>query len=625
MSFTAPRGAQALSEYPELPLHAFGVDHSTVTIAVDEEILVASLRNTKLTQRDISEILPYQGSSNAAEIEKVLTDMPGLSLGHTVTYVYLAVNHALSRIFRNRILVPRDNDDGDAEMALLFSRDPKSVDDSWRNLRDLVEIKAIKSQRLRVEVYFDRDKFQQTLTELRLHSAQAFWDPSKSRIGLFVDRSLFYWLPAQANWGDQSTDELVKHIRNYFVRRTLDTIGHELIHFVQQSGSNQLYSRPFVAEAAAVFVEENIFFREEMFQLASAHTQRNLPLLPAPGSRCRLLMEFSPPMSIRGILKAEHAITAALASDFDVERELMMRDGDYYSRSFDELRLSYELSYLFLLFVGTIPRDEFNRQFGPLIHNRSDDEVQAALKGVSKSFRTWMREFSQRWWNAKDASETYEAASGLVTECLNARNFTMAHSGARMMAAYKPHSVTPIIYAGDVFWRVIIPFFAFDHYALALSRSKASVGADEVEARTTSRMGDAYEILGDLPTAVEMFKRSWQKSSVVVSNAGTLIIVLRSKLKAEFYKRMLQADLRQSPVSLMLMNFYVGLLQGGECGDAAEKARANSIGQAMQQGNWQEFERKYREHYDLIAAKMVGEIASGDHRQLLSAIRARCT
>jgi hypothetical protein len=623
ISFADSRGAQALFEYPELPLHAFGVDRSTVTISVDEEILVDSLRNTKITRRDIAEILPYQGSSSAAEIEKVLTNMPALSLGHTVTYVYLAVNHALSRIFRNRILIPRDSDAGDTEMALLFAKDLKSVDDGWKNLRDLVETKAIKSQRLRVEVYFDREKFQQALTELRLHSSQAFWDPGKSRIGLFIDRSLFYWLPAQANWGDQSTGELVKHVRNYFVRRTLDTIGHELIHFVQQSGSNQLYSRPFLAEASAVFVEENIFFREELFQLASAHTQRNLPLLPAPGSRCRLLMEFSPPMSIRGILKAEHAITIALASNFDVERELMMSDHDYYSRSFDELRLSYELSYLFLLYVGSIPRDEFSRQFGPLIQGRSDDEIQAALKGVSESFRTWMREFSQRWWNAKDATETYEAASGLVTECLNARNFTMAHSGARMMAAYKPHSVTPIIYAGDVFWRVIIPFFAFDHYALALSRSKSSVGADEVEARTTSRMGDAYETLGDLSTAVEMFTRSGQNGAVA-SNTGTLIIGLRSKLKAEFYKRMLQADLKQSPVSLMLMNSYVGLLQGGECGDAAEKARASSIGQAMQQGNWREFQRRYREHYDLIAARMVAEIASGDHRQLLSAIRARC-
>lgn len=609
--------AQGGVEYLNLPLHAFGIEDSQLDLYIEDEILVPSLVSRQLADIDMTPILPYGGSSQANKIAELLRTKPELSLGHAMPYFYIAINHAFSRIFRNVLLVPRPIEES-------FGLEVDSNGEHLKNLRDLIPVREVKGRRLRVEIYFGRDTFDAAAAEIRLHSARAFWDPGASRIALFVDRSVFHWLPYKAAWGEQSTEQTAIHIRDYVIRKILKVAGHEIFHFVQHAIGAPVYNSPFLAEATAVFVHENLASREDMFQLGEAQTKRGLPRLPPRDSLCWSLIPESPPFESDVMYSLYLADQVPADRAFDLERALMAEDGEFYQMSDSDLRAAYSRGIAFIQFASQLPRPDFLNRFGELTQNSDSDKRRAAVAGINEHFMVWWMEFRAKWWANPESRKIFATVSEAVSACLGAGHRPAAFAGARWMAALRPDSPTPLVFEGDVFWRVEIPFFALDLYAQALKRAEKHGFGDEPAMRIASRLGDAYEALGDLASAMSSFRR-FQGPPPRGGDPGLLLIDLRSKLKLAFYDRLLQVNGQQNSDVLLYLNSYVEILQLEGCPDESERERIDRLRGLAEQEQWLDFESRLIEHYELLREKIVAYDAGSNFRALLGDRRSSCS
>lgn len=614
------------TEYADLPISAHGVTNSRLTLIIEQEVLVPSLTEFEISDANFSQALPFRGSQQADDIAATLRTLPNASLGHAVPYYYVAINHALGRIFRNMALNPRPDDD---DVSRGFGERANNRSEGFDNLRDLIRLPTLDGARLVVQIYSNRERFDQAAAQLSLHAAEAFWDPQTARIGIFVDTTLFRWLPYQASWADHPLWYKVGQVRDYVARRVLGIMTHELVHFVQHADGRSLHRSAFLSEASAVFLEENVKFREEINQLAGAHSARGLPLLPRPGSPCRSLMEGSPPFGMDGLRRMHNAIIRALPTGFDLERELVLDDGEFYMRSQQALRLSYDLSLAFVLFASARSRDEFRRQFGPLLQGDDQAAVAASLSGLNAEFRVWMEEYAQKWWASENVLVRYQRVSQLVSQCLGNRDYIMANSGTRTMAALRPGEITPLIFAGDTFWRVQVPFFAFDHYALARSRARVDGYGDEPRERVLSRLGDAYESLGDIRSAEQVFRAIDSIDVRSVRDSGMRILLYRSRLKGAFYRQLLDNGREPTQQAFLFLNLYVDMLQLNfhglsACLEPLEQARIEIMRLAALANDVVSFDRELSEHYDAIRERLLEESRGGGYQEALDRRSARC-
>jgi hypothetical protein len=610
------------AEYRDLPLYTFGVSNSKLTLVLENEILVPSLSTRSMSDSDFSAILPYSGSIYAESMERTLRSRDKISLGHAMPYFYIAIHQALSRIYRNMVLVPRSDA---REMSESFGLPIDTSIDLHANLRDLIPIKPIDGANLTIEIYSKEESFQRASSEIGLHSAKAFWDAPRSRIGLFVDHRLFALLPMKAAWGNQSIDQTIVHVRDYVIRRVLDDIGHELVHFVQYVTKEAIYFRPFLAEAGAMFVEQTNSLREEYFQIANGLTNKGLPVrAPPTGSPCRMLIDFKSPFLSTMATRVHQAIDVLKGKRFDLEKALTMDDRELYGRGQSQLQAQYDVALAAVYFAAALPRRAFLKHFGPLLEGKDEATVGAALAGLNDDFAKWLDEFPSQWWDHVDARQAYDQISWLVSRCLNASDYASAFSGALAMTAIRPQSPTGLLYAGDVFWRLQVPFYALDYYARAEHHGRVVGFADEPEIRVISRRGDAYEALGAIGTAVATF-RQLEKFPIDSVDDAMLIVVLRSNLKRTFYEQIIGRGLSQDEQTLMLVNHYVGILQMSGCLKGKDRQRVDQLVRAMQGGRMAEFRTRLVAHSEALLSRIRTDVASTSIGDLVKKERRRCS
>src|SRR5260370_2071129 len=129
------------------------------------------------------------------------------------------------------------------------------------------------------------------------------------------------------------------------------------------------------------------------------------------------------------------------------------------------------------------------------------------LRLLSTDFKKWTNDQADEWWNSKSASEQFDTAQKLTTYCLDDRQYVAAYVGSWIMFMSRPSSPTSFMYAGDVFFNVNVPFFAFDFYTLSSSwRDRFGPGEDS-SIRIDSRVGDAFEEVGDVDNALQWYSR----------------------------------------------------------------------------------------------------------------------
>lgn len=382
-------------KYIDLPIYSYGVKKVKLTLFIEDDILVKSLSQTPINIIDLAAILPYQGSSYSKDIQNLFNNKSELSFGHTMPYIYIAINHAFSRIYRNEIIRPRPNEDS-LKKSMGFGTNLNA--DGFENLRDILSIQEIENQSLTIEVYSNLKSLKNAQGNLKFISEEAFWDPEKKRIGLFLNQELFRWLPSQLNWKEQSTKDAIIAVRNYVSKRLIQTITHELIHFIQYVSKSKIYTIPFLAEASATFLQENITYREDLFQITSAISERQLPLkLPEKGSPCRALVDITTPMSALAMVKIKNGINSI--SKFNLENLILMDEKSFYNRNPINLQEVYDISLAFSLFVSTIPRDTFKL----FVNNYKKDLLKKI--DLNKRFNHWSKNFAEEWWESPDSSK----------------------------------------------------------------------------------------------------------------------------------------------------------------------------------------------------------------------------
>src|SRR5262249_32268521 len=155
------------------------------------------------------------------------------------------------------------------------------------------------------------------------------------------------------------------------------------------------------------------------------------------------------------------------------------------------------------------------------------------------------------------------------------------------------------------------------YYAKARKRAEEEKERDAVEPETRimSRLGDAYEALGDVPAAVATFDhfngpRAQGKDEDM--DLALQIIDLRSKLKGAFYSKLLKLKMHQSTDAFNLVNAYVDILQLRGCPDDAERVRIEQLIDFSKHEEWSAFKALMVQHYEALRAGIVEFDAESD-------------
>lgn len=608
--------------YNNLPIFSFGVSNSTMNLKIEEEILVPSLTRYNVNDSDLSSILPWEGSEQALGIGKEILSWPSMTLGHSMPYIYIAINHALDRIYFNSFVKRRPGDDSTRE-RYGFAEDTDS--DGLKNIRDFLAIREIKNAKLNIEVYSTLRALRNAQQDLQFVSEDAFWDPSTHRIGLYLDPALFHWLPSQVNWGNQTVGESVLAVRNYVSKLLIQIIGHELVHFIQFVTGVKVYNNPFLAEASATFIEENIAYREDLYQLAKATSDLGLSLkLPADGTPCRGLFEFIPPTSGLAMTKLENSIKTNGSTQLDLEGMITMDERTFYRRDPSALQKLYNTSLAFGLFVRTLPREKFQSYFSTLLKTGHIQASGTTLAGLNKEFNKWAKELTREWWSSSDTSSFIEKVREVSTSCLDDRSYTSAYIGANILIALRQSDPESWMYLADVFWNLEIPFFAFDYYARALAAGD-KYGYHTISKLTIeSRIGDGYEALGNLPEALKWYDRFAGNEYQALSQVD-IVVVLRSELKKSFYEQLINRGEKQSQGAFFLLNSYVDVLQLRGCPTPEEKGNQTRIQEAIRIEDWETFARTYKANFEEVRNRMLRDIANtNNYIEVLQRNQAGC-
>lgn len=608
-----------------LPLHAFGVKNSTVVINVDIDILVPSLSSIELSDENLEPIIPYVDSEEGKALLRELNKHKELSLGSGQVYFYLAINHALARIYHSLVLQGSSNySNAEKErLAELDRRFGHKPDDEFRNLRDLVEILPLRGKTLILDVFLSKTKFDYAAKAIGLHSTKAFWDPRLSRIGFYFDGTVFKWYKDRTLREEQANVTTALQVRDYVGRQALDSIAHELVHFIQYANGNFLGNRPFLAEAAALLIQSQIALREEITRLAAEHLRRNLPEIPVEGSPCLAFWQALPPFFSSFLARFQQGVEAA-RKGIALERILLLSNDRFYSQDASSLKAQYDAALAFALFASRMPRVRFERDLAPLLRGQYKATDKKVLKRIAVEFKQWADSIAAAWWDSPSADSVYEGAKGLTTLCLKNRDFVSAYMGSAVMYAVNPRSPTPFLYSGDVFFRLNIPFYAFDFYALSHAWRERFGVADESAIRIDSRLGDAFEAMGDIESALEWYSKieQMQRSEIPPHFAITFF---RSKLKLEFYRKALTAGYVRKEKVFYLMNSLVDQFQGGECSKTFNKKLLSGAEFALKENEITEYWEILNSNYSLVLEEMRAVMTSNNLDEMWKARVAYCS
>ena len=165
----------------------------------------------------------------------------------------------------------------------------RSWESGWKNIKT-------------VKIYSNRANFDARTQSQGIHNADAYFDPTRQEIGLYVDKRLFQWIGYQSDWSDRDLRNSVLLAVEYVNRLFIKNITHEVYHFLQSRSQNILYENVLWAEGSATFVQANVLDRDELAWLSYAYSIRGLQH-PDPNNirhPCENLIEFAVPLGNLG-------------------------------------------------------------------------------------------------------------------------------------------------------------------------------------------------------------------------------------------------------------------------------------------------------------------------------------
>lgn len=477
---------------------------------------------------------------------------------------------------------------------------------------------------LHIKAYLHKATFDAAAAKIGLHSAYAFWDPRNNAIGFYFDGSILRWYRERATLTGQPELMAARRVRDFVLRESFASIAHEIVHFLQHANHNFLGDRPFLAESAALIFEANLAAREEFARVEQEGRMRGGNQLPAADSPCAALMQLSPKIYSQSLMRLQRGIDAA-RHGVDIGKVVAMDSVQFYRQPRGDLESQYDAALAFALFVETLPRERFKLDLQPLIQERNFHAPDDRMRALSTDFRNWAEEWAENWWADKKADSHFEDIDRLTTWCVARRQYLAALMGSSEMIELKPHSATGLIYAGDVYYKVDAPFIALDYYGLANQVHDESKDDTEPVIRIKSRLGDAFEELGDIDSALDAYRKiaNLEQAEVQPEFAVTW---LRTKLAFAFYTAAVAGGYAHDDRARFLLNSYVGQMQGTgmDCAATSDTQRVQEAQAAFGRSDIQAYWRLLTTQYDDVARLMRANQARPDLTAVIAARDSFC-
>jgi tetratricopeptide (TPR) repeat protein len=531
-----------------------------LTVVTDFNILLPELVHLDLTRENFIAAVNYSGDDAANTTFDTFLANQSYSLGDAVPYIVMSFDTAVRRVLNNAIY-------SDHHIVMLRkSLEAIGVNRIDRNLKNVGKAKPLlgltplpKRIPVTFKVFSNRLVFDAEVQRVGLHHAEAYYDAQTGQIGLFIDLRLFRWIGYQAGWKDRDVRYGVQLTQGYLNRIMIAKISHEIYHLFQAHSKSIVFNNPLINEGSAIVVQSNIAFRDEFNRLTRVYTARGLkPEWPGSGNPhfCDQLLQIRLPLGNFGagvILRGARTLVEDKQSIVSV---LRLRAVELNTLPKERQRDFYDIGALLVYYLWT-----------ELIQDRSEifNSVEALVKSgdltkLPKDLDARINDFAQ----AVIQQFTGQSLSGKAYEILNASSYCMsqerflsAHSGAELAVMFEAARPTAYLYLGDLFWRLGEPLIALEYYSQA--RQSLRVTSNPIETfRVESRLGDAYEYLGDLESALKHYERTIMMD--VGGNEGLQIVRLRSLLKRTFYLGIKDRDMWRTEKGLFDLNTLVNRL-----------------------------------------------------------------
>ena len=420
--------------------------------------------------------------------------------GHIAPYVYAATYHALGRIF------------------IGFSSNPVLADGMRLLPKD-----ALQPGEIRIKVYLDCAAYEKAAAAAQMEvSPEAFYDDRK--------RQVEFCLPSEAIAVLQSLQQLYQGRPETAIGQTEEFVNwlvlklsaHELTHAIQQGTKANAYRFALIREGGAMFLADNVVNRDAYIQLPRPTRPVDLAKLKACEEAFQSVPPYKGAPSPTGVdqlrLAATHVRNQPRFSITKLLDDSTFRAG--------KPAVHYALAFVFQMFLLDADKallDAWRR----VLTSAGAKTDSADLSAIDQGFVRYVEELP--WWEKPDAEVLAHSNAVASTECKRHGFFNNAHIAALRANAYAPASPLGLVYDGDVYWQVGKFFVALDRYrsAALLLRER-----DPYSAWVQSRLGDAYEQLGNIDGALRAY-RAAAAHPVPVAFATTL---MRGDLKMRYYE-----------------------------------------------------------------------------------------
>ncbi len=448
--------------------------------------------------------------------------------GHIAPYMYGAAYHALGRIY-----IGISSNPTLADGAPLLPNDP------------------LRPGEIRIKLYSDCAEYAKTAAPARFASPpSAFYSRANRQVAFCLPPDWFESLRSLQNVEYDQPESAVVHMEEYVNWLVLQLSAHELTHAIQHGTRAAEYRHDLVSEGAAMFLSDNVQTRAEWVMLFGFKPAKKPD--QAAVNACDGAFKT---LEKRGTMSAWGLEQFRMSADyvrshpgFSVTRLL---DNEEFYRT--DIEAHYAIAYSVVWFAITMDKqlvDSWRRVIAQPAETRDPADVAA----IDKSFARYIDEWPHAWWESPDAVSRAGLAARASTECLNRSFVFPAHSAALVLNAYQPDSPLGLVYDGEVFWRSWKLFVALGRYTEA---SRKLRDGDPLGAMVQTRLGDAYEGLGNIEAALNAYR--W--AAALPYPPTHVITVLRGRLKVRYYESTRVDGTWGTRASIDRLNAYVRTFQ----------------------------------------------------------------